>query len=216
MLDITKLLDSIKSSPYEEVIIYAPHTGVITFNTINVGDTVNINSGTWKEKPGTALATITRENNPKYIYTPRKGCISSINKELDNHFVQAGTPLLTIQHFLSKEEVLQTILQQVLHIFSAPEHAKYYFIPQIDTKIRTSGCQSVSVYDGMELFIISRMKREKPLYYSGPEGNIYTIYFQYNENISTGCPLIGICPKDQLQQVEEVVLKVQTEWQEHG
>ena len=30
-----------------------------------------------------------------------------------------------------------------------------------------------------------------------------------------GSPLIGVCPPDQLQHIEEVVLKVQTEWQEH-
>ena len=29
-----------------------------------------------------------------------------------------------------------------------------------------------------------------------------------------GSPLIGVCPPDHLQQIEEVVLKVQTEWQE--
>ena len=53
----------------------------------------------------------------------------------------------------------------------APERAKYYFVPQIDTKIKVSGCRSVSVYEGMELFIVSRMKREMPLYYTGPDGS---------------------------------------------
>ena len=58
------------------------------------------------------------------------------------------------------------------------------------------------------------MKREMPLYYTGPDGLIYTVYFEHNENVDAGSPLIGICPPDQLQQIEEVVLKVQTEWQE--
>ena len=53
-----------------------------------------------------------------------------------------------------------------------------------------------------------------PLYYTGPDGLSYTVYFVHNENVDAGSPLIGVCPPDQLQQIEEVVLKVQTEWQE--
>ena len=51
-------------------------------------------------------------------------------------------------------------------------------------------------------------------WYTGPDGLIYTVYFEHNENVDAGSPLIGVCPPDQLQQIEEVVLKVQTEWQE--
>ena len=118
--------------------------------------------------------------------------------------MQAGTPLATIRHFLSKDEVLRILLKQALNLFVAPERAKF----------KVSGCRSVSVYEGMELFIVSRMKREMPLYYTGPDGLIYTVYFEHNENVDAGSPLIGVCPPDQLQQIEEVVLKVQTEWQE--
>ena len=110
--------------------------------------------------------------------------------------------------------MLRILLKQALNLFVAPERAKYYIVPQIDTKIKVSGCRSVSVYEGMELFIVSRMKREMPLYYTGPDGLIYTVYFEHNENVDAGSPLLGVCPPDQLQQIEEVVLKVQTEWQE--
>ena len=214
MLDITTLLEHIKKSPYEEVTISSPHTGIVTFNTLNIGDKVNGPSGTWKEKSGTLLATLTRERNSKPIYSQQKGYVATIHKELEGTFVQAKTPLLVIRHFLSKDEVLELILQKALHIFSAPERAKYYFTQQVDAKIRTAGCKSVMVYDGMELFIVSRMKRETPLHYSGPEGIIYATYFQHNENVNVGSPLIGICPQNQLQQIEDVILKVQTEWQE--
>lgn len=54
--------------------------------------------------------------------------------------MQAGTPLATIRHFLSKDEVLRILLKQALNLFVAPERAKYYFVPQIDTKIKVSGC----------------------------------------------------------------------------
>lgn len=214
MLDVTSLLDEIKASPYEELDIVAPHTGVVSFGSLKVNDRVTGPYGSWKEKPGTLLATITRERNPKPIAATQKGVVSAIHSELEGKFVDAGTPLITVRHFLSKEEVLQIILKQALHLFTAPERAKYYFVPQIDTKVKVSGCRSVSVYEGMELFIVSRMKRETPLYYTGPDGVIYTVYFNHNENVDAGEPLIGICPPDQLQQIEDVVLKVQMEWQE--
>ncbi len=214
MLDVTSLLDEIKASPYEELDIVAPHTGVVSFGSLKVNDRVTGPYGSWKEKPGTLLATITRERNPKPITATQKGVVSAIHSELEGKFVDAGTPLITVRHFLSKEEVLQIILKQALHLFTAPERAKYYFVPQIDTKVKVSGCRSVSVYEGMELFIVSRMKRETPLYYTGPDGVIYTVYFNHNENVDAGEPLIGICPPDQLQQIEDVVLKVQMEWQE--
>jgi hypothetical protein len=40
------------------------------------------------------------------------------------------------------------------------------------------------------------------------------VYFQHNENVDAGQPLIGICPPDQLETIEEVVMRVQTEWVE--
>ena len=189
MLDVTSLLEEIKASPFEEQEIVAPHTGVVTFGSLKLGDKVIGPNGTWKERPGTLIATITRERNPKPLNAVQKGEVCAIHSELEGTYVQAGTPLATIR-------------------------AKYYFVPQIDTKIKVSGCRSVSVYEGMELFIVSRMKREMPLYYTGPDGLIYTVYFEHNENVDAGSPLIGVCPPDQLQQIEEVVLKVQTEWQE--
>lgn len=214
MLDVSTLLEQIKASPYEEMTVKAPHTGVITFSPLREGDKVHGPSGTWKEKPGTLLATLNRERNPHPITAEQKGEVRRIHSEYEGAFVEAGTPLAVIRHFLSKDEVLRILLRQALHLFTAPERAKYYFVPQVDTKVKVSGCKSVSVCEGMELFIVSRMKREMPLYYTGPEGVIYAVYFQHNQNVDAGEPLIGVCPPDQLNLIEEVVLKVQTEWQE--
>ena len=214
MIDFTKLLEEIKASPYEEVMITAPHTGVVTFGPLKVGDKVSVPSGTWKEKPGTLIATLDRERNPKPIAASQKGEVSALRTELEGCFVEAGTSLATVRHFRSKDEVLRILLQQALHLFTAPERAKYYFVPQVDTKVKVSGCSSVSVHDGMELFIVSRMKRETPLYYTGPAGVIYAVYFQHNENVDAGQPLIGVCPPDQVQQIEEVVRKVRMDWEE--
>lgn len=214
MLDVSKLLEEIKASPYADEVIVAPHTGVITFAPIYEGKRARGVSGTWKEVAGTLLATIEREHNPKPINASQRGIITTIHREYEGKFVEAGTPLLVIQHYLSKTEVLSRILQQALFLFTAPERAKYYFAPEFDTKIKVAGTRAVTVHDGMELFIMSRMKREMPLAYKGPEGVIYEVYFKHNENVDACAPLIGVCPPENLKMIEEVVMRVQTEWEE--
>lgn len=215
MLDIGAVLEEIKASPYEEMTVCAPHCGVVTFvDALAPGERVCGATGEWKETPGTHLATIERERNPKSILCPEKGELVCLHREYDGQFIEAGTPIARIRHFLSREEVLQLILKQALHLFLAPERAKYYFIAAIDVKIKVSGPKCVSVRDGEELFIMSRMKREAPLRYTGPEGVLYAVYFTHNQNVDAGFPLIGVCPPDMVEQVEEVVLRVQTEWRE--
>ena len=217
MLDISAVLEEIKASPYEEITVSAPHAGAVSFpEKLGPGDIVFGPTGTWKEKKGTLLATISRERNPQPILCPERGEIVSVHRELDGTFVQAGTELIRLRHFLSREEVVQLILKQALHLFLAPERAKYYFIPAVDIKIKVSGPKVVSVRDGEELFIMSRMKREAPLRYSGPEGVIYAVYFSHANNVDAGQPLIGVCPPGMVDQVEEVIMRVQTEWKERG
>ena len=199
MINISALLDEIKASPYREIVIRTPHTGVVTFADIKEGDEVLGPQGQWKEKPGTRLATLERERNPKPICSPEKGIISKIHSQLEGMFVEAGTPLMVIRHMLR-----------------APERAKYYFTPEVDKKIRAADAHSVVVRDGMELLIMSRMKREVPLHYSGPTGVIYAVYFSYNENMDADAPLIGVCPEDQLPVIQDVIMRVQTEWTEKG
>ena len=215
MIDISALLDEIKASPYREIVISAPHTGTVTFAGLKPGDQVHGPQGQWKEKPGTLVATLERERNPKPICVPEKGEISAVRDELEGAFVEAGTELAVLRHKLTREEVQAIILRNALHLFRAPERAKYYFTPEVDKKIRASDAHSVAVRDGMELLIMSRMKREAPLRYSGPEGVIYAVYFTYNENMDAGAPLIGVCPRDQLPAIQDVIMRVQTEWTEN-
>ncbi len=214
MLDISKLLEEIKQSPYDEITVYAPHCGVLTFTDIQEGAKVTGRNGTWLEKPGSILANIERERNSRPVECADKGEIRKLNRELDGSFVEAGTAIAVIRHFLSKEEVLRLILKQALHLFTAPERAKYYFAPETEKKIRASGHKAVLVREGMELLIMSRMKREAPLNYSGPEGVIFSVFFNVGESVSAGEPLLGICPANQLALVEDVVLRVQTDWEE--
>ncbi len=214
MLDVTALLEEIKASPYREIEIVTPHTGRVNFTTVQVEAKVTGPHGMWKEKNGTLLATLDRERNPKPIYAPEKGHLRLLHDELEGKFVEAGTPLAVIRHFLTREEVQSAILKKTLHLFNAPERAKYYFVPEVDKKVRASGSQAVKVREGMELFIMSRMKREVSLPYSGPEGVIYAVYFKHTENLDAGQPLIGVCPPDQLSAIQQVLLRVQTEWLE--
>ncbi len=214
MLNITELLDEIKASPFEEVVITAPHTGTVEFVVDAPGANVIGPSGTWREKPGTLLARLDREKNKKPIHAALKGVVEHVHTELVGRFVEAGTRLMTIRHFLSKEEVLDRLLLKTLHLFNAPERAKYYFRPDIDIKVKSKGCQSVEVRPDMDLFIVSRMKRESQLNYVGPEGIIYAVYFEANQNVDAGAPLIGVCRKDELSVIQDVVSRVQSEWEE--
>lgn len=215
MLDVSKLLEEIQASPYVEIVVNAPHSGILTFpEGIKAGSRVIGPHGLWKEKEGTLLATIEREKNPRPIYCAEKGEVTLVRDELSGSFVQAGTELMRLRHYLSKDEVLAVILKKALHLFLAPERAKYYFIPSVDVKVAKTGPKSVTVHDGKDLFIMSRMKRESPLAYTGPEGVIYAVYFSHNENMDAGQPLIGVCPPDMVNSIEEVVMRVQTEWRE--
>jgi len=110
VLNITELLDEIKASPFEEIVVRAPHTGVVEFVQDKPGIKVLGPGGAWKEKPGTLLAHLVREGNTKPIHALQKGVVERIEQDLAGKFVQAGTPLLHIRHFLSKEEVLDRLL----------------------------------------------------------------------------------------------------------
>ncbi|SNR63109.1 hypothetical protein SAMN04488503_0480 [Humidesulfovibrio mexicanus] len=214
MLNVKEMLEELKASPYEEIEIRAPHTGVVTFVGLKAGDRVVGPTGKWAEKPGTLLANLTREKNKKNICATQKGAVTDIALNLEGTFVEAGERLLTLRHFLSKEEVIGRILKKALHLFCAQERAKYYFVPEIDAKIKAGGEQSVKVREGLEMFIVSRMKRETPLAYSGPEGIIYAVYFQQGDNVDGGQPLIGVCQESQLPLIQDVVSRVQGEWEE--
>lgn len=214
MLNVKEMLEELKASPYEEIEIKTPHTGVVEFVGPKAGDRVSGPSGKWHEKAGTLLANLTREKNKKPICAPQKGEVKEVRTELEGQFVEAGVTLITLRHFLSKEEVIARILKKALHLFCAPERAKYYFVPEIDAKIKAGGEQSVKLKEGTEMFIVSRMKRETPLAYSGPEGIIYAVYFQQGDNVDGGQPLIGVCQESQLPLIQDVVNRVQGEWEE--
>lgn len=214
MIDIVSLLDEIKKAPYKEITVSTPHSGHIEFVVRQAGVKVSGFAGEWNEKPGTLLAYLTREGNKKPIYAPEKGEVVMFHDISDHQFVQAGAPLLKIRHFLTKQEVIDIILKKALHLFNAPEKGKYYFVSAIDIKLKAKGLGYVNIKQGDEILIISRMKRETVLTYEGPAGIIYTIYFNSNESVEAGAPLLGICPKNQVENIKDVVAKIQLGWEE--
>ncbi len=214
MIDVKELLRELREEPYEKIVIRAPHSGKVEFVASEPGVRVVGPSGTWKEVQGTLLARLEREQVKRPIFAPQKGEVMSLGDVQNGQFVQAGQELMTIRHFLTKEEVIARILRRSLSLFPAPEKGKYYFFPEVDIKIKTKGSQTVHVEDGMELFILSRMKRETSVRYSGPAGIIYAVYFETNDSVDRDSPLIGVCPESQLGQIQEVVSRVQSEWEE--
>lgn len=214
MIDVKELLRELREEPYEKIVIRAPHSGKVEFVASEPGVRVVGPGGTWKEVPGTLLARLEREQVKRPINAPQKGEVMSLGDVRNGQFVQAGQELMTIRHFLTKEEVIARILRRSLSLFLAPEKGKYYFFPEVDIKIKTKGSQTVHVEDGMELFILSRMKRETSVRYTGPGGIIYAVYFETNDSVDRDAPLIGVCPESQLGQIQEVVSRIQSEWEE--
>lgn len=214
MIDVKELLRELREEPYEKIVIRAPHSGKVEFVTSAPGAEVVGPSGTWKEKPGTLLVRLEREQNKKPIFAPQKGEIMALAALENGQFVQAGQELMTIRHYLTREEVIARILRRSLSLFLAPEKGKYYFVPDVDIKVKTKGSQTVHVEDGVELFILSRMKRETAVRYAGPAGIIYAVYFESNDSVDRESPLIGVCPENQLGQIQEVIRRVQTDWEE--
>jgi acetyl/propionyl-CoA carboxylase alpha subunit len=214
VIDVKELLRELREEPYEKIVIRAPHSGKVEFVATEPGVRVVGPGGTWKEVPGTLLARLEREQVKRPLYAPQKGEVMDFADVQSGQFVQAGQELMTIRHFLTREEVIARILRRSLSLFLAPEKGKYYFFPEVDIKIKTKGSQTVHVEDGMELFILSRMKRETSVRYSGPSGIIYAVYFDANDSVERESPLIGVCPESQLGQIQEVVGHVQSEWEE--
>ena len=121
MIDVKELLRELREEPYEKIVIRAPHSGKVEFVASEPGVRVVGPGGTWKEVPGTLLARLEREQVKRPINAPQKGEVMSLGDVQNGQFVQAGQELMTIRHFLTKEEVIARILRRSLSLFLAPE-----------------------------------------------------------------------------------------------
>ncbi|OKY75963.1 MAG: hypothetical protein BM485_06415 [Desulfobulbaceae bacterium DB1] len=211
-IDYDEVLRVYRSDPYGYVDICASHTGQVRFH-VKLGDKVEGTTGKWHHIPGTKLCVLTRERNNKPILSTSNGVVSFIRDDLEGQFVEAGEKVLTIKHPLKKREIIEQILRKVLLPFVAPERAKYFFAMEIQARIEKFGQRSVSVKPGDELFTMSLMKRDTPVYYQGTPGIIHSVYFQPGVSLEQGEPLVGICPPEKLPLIEKIITRVKAEWE---
>ena len=213
MTDVQVLLEQYRKEPYERFTLSTPCSGIVSFNeAIKVGDTIFPALGEWKEIPATVLATVLREGVHKIISSDKKAIVSELCTQYQDIFVEAGTPIVSLEHYLTKEEVIEKILKKTLYLFCAPERAKYYFVSDVQKKIAASGAESVRVETGMPLFVMSRMKREVTIPYEGKSGVIYSIYTAPTVTVDVGEPLIGVCDESMLPEIAEIIHTIQSQW----
>lgn len=210
-IDFDAILKKYHSDPYDYVEICATHTGRVRF-MVTEGTSVHSPSGEWLHIPGSPLFEITRERNLKLITARTNGTISAVRTELEGQFVEAGEKLLTIRHPLKKKEVIESILKEVLSIFPAPERAKYFFSLDIQSRIEKRGARALSVKPGDEIIIMSLMKRDTPIYYTGEAGVIHSVYFTPGLSVDQGQPLLGICATDKLPLIQKIITRVKADW----
>ncbi len=210
---LTELLQELKQNPYKLYPVYTPHTGKILEFLVKEGDAVRGPTGTWLEKPGTPLFVLEREKNPKIIRASHNGIVQDLRLDLVNKFVEAGEQVLTIRHPLSQEEVISEILLSALLIVRAPETARYILSPDLAKKLEKEGLGKVRVKTGDELLIMTFMKRETPITLS-QEGQfvIFQLYFKPFELVQSGSPLIGLCPVEDLPNLEKLITRIKEEW----
>jgi len=207
-----EIISRYRTDPYDYVDIHALHAGQVRY-LVDEGAQVEGMSGEWKHIPGTGLFEITRERNAKVITSKTNGIVSMLRQELDGEFVEAGEKLMTIRHPLKKKEIIESILQEVLSIFTAPERARYYFSMDIQSRIDQKGARSVFIQPGDEIITMSLMKRDTPVYYTGDAGIIHSIYFKPGDSVNQGTPLIGVCPKNKLPLIQKIITRVKAEWE---
>lgn len=210
-IDFDEILGKYRLDPYNYVDIFSSQTGVVNFK-VEKGNGVEAPGGEWMHIPGTALYQITRERNPKIVGSPINGIVSELHAELEGQFVEAGEKLMTIRHPLKKKEIIENILQEVLYLFPAPEKAKYFFSLDIQARIEKKGARSVIIKPGEEIFTMSLMKRDTPVFYNGEQGAIHSIYFKPGISIDQGEPLIGVCALEKLPLIQKVITRVRAEW----
>lgn len=210
-LDLEELLSTRVLAPFEYVDVLTVHTGRVVLKVAE-GEDVSAPSGEWLQIPGTTLYEITRERNPKLITAQSNGTVEQVYTEFDGQFVEAGETLMTIKHPLTKKAVVEQILKDVLFCFPAPETGSYVFAMDVQKQIEKKGIRSVTIKPGDEVFTMSQMKRDTPVYYDGDSGVIHSVYFKPGVTVERGEPLIGVCSSDKLDAIEKIITKVRADW----
>jgi hypothetical protein len=212
-INLNELLVKYRSHPYEDHHVFTPHTGKIFFK-VREGDEVKGPAGAWLHKPGTLLFHLEREGNIKNIHAECSGTVTDILEDIEGDFVEANTRVLAIRHHLGKDEIIDRILTQVLHIFQAPQRARYFLLPELIARMEQKEKKEVAIRPGDESIIMSLMKRDSILNYDGVTGVIFKVYFSQGALVEQGEPLIGVCPHERLQYVQKIIQRIRTEWED--
>lgn len=207
-----EIINRYRNDPFEYIDVHAVHAGQVRF-LVDEDFEVEGVSGEWKHIPGTGLYEITRERNAKVVSSKTNGIVSALRKELDGEFVEAGEKLMTIRHPLKKKEIIESILQEVLFLFPAPERARYYFSMDIQSRIDQKGARSVFIKPGDEIITMSLMKRDTPVFYTGEPGIIHSVYFKPGDTVNQGTPLIGVCAEKKLPLIQKIITRVKADWE---
>lgn len=210
-IDFDEVLSHYRADPFEYVDVHTQHTGLLKFK-VEIGSPVEAVSGEWQHIPGSVLYEINRERNLKLVHAPTNGTVSAVRSDLDGQFVEAGEKIITIKHPLKKKEIIDKILMSVLYLVRAPQRAKYFFAMDIQSRIDKYGQRQVQIQPGDELFTMSLMKRESPVFYEGEAGIIHSVYFTPGASFEQGETLIGVCPKDTLPLIQKIITRVKAEW----
>ncbi len=210
-IDFDEVIAKYRSDPYAYIEVRTPHTGMVSFK-VDKGAAVEAPSGEWLHVPGTTLFEITRERNKKLVAAPITGVVSEVHAAAEGCFVEAGEVLMTIRHPLKKKDIIENILKEVLYLFPAPERAKYFFSLDIQSRVDKKGARSITIKPGDEVFTMSLMKRDTPVFYTGEEGVIHSVYFTPGVSVNQGEPLIGVCGADKLPLIQKVITRVKAEW----
>ncbi len=210
--DFDEIFEQYRADPYSYVDVCARHTGRVHL-AVKEGEAVEGPSGAWHHIPGTVLFHLVRERNRKPIHAPSSGTVSFVAADKDGAFVEAGEKLITIRHPLKKKEIIDRMLRRVLTPVTAPERAKYFFALDVQARIDKFGQRAVRIEPGDELFTMSLMKRDTPVYYEGEPGIIHTVYFQPGVSVEAGEPLIGVCPEETLPLIDKIINRVKAEWE---
>ncbi|RMF54510.1 hypothetical protein D6745_05095 [Candidatus Woesearchaeota archaeon] len=213
MVDVNAELERILSDPNRNVEIVTPYSGIVRFSysnkrlkeratTVKEGDSVVGPRGNWKEIPGTPLFEIERQGSKEIIYSPTNGTVSNLESALEGKHAEAFTHVMTIQHPLTSDEVIEEILRKVLVVLEAPEDATYILNAKQGSLIRP----------GIKPVIMAYMKRDVPVRYNGKDGILYAVYFANGQRVAKGSPLLGICPEEQLEEVKRMEEIVRQKW----
>ena len=212
-IEFDEIISKYRADPFDYIDFRTAHTGRLKFK-VREEMPVDGPSGKWHHIPGTLLYELERERNVKPIYSDNNGVIASLCHGVDGQFVEAGEKVMTIRHPLKKREIIDSILKKVLSMFYAPERAKYFFSLDIQTRIEKHGQRAVSIKPGDELFTMSLMKRDTPVFYEGEAGIIHSVYFSPGDSIEQGEAMIGICPQEKLPLIQKIITRVKVEFSE--